>query len=65
MMSLAPAGGLVWTGFEPLTNFLSNSFQRATERAIAIGGAIGIISIGLRIIFGFERSYMGERTGEA
>jgi hypothetical protein len=64
MMSMAPAGYLVWSGFAPLADFLNASFNKASSRAIAIGGAIGVISIGLRIIFGYETSYLGEAGGE-
>jgi hypothetical protein len=64
MLSLAPAGNLLWTGFETIQIFLADSFLTGAERAIAIGGAVGVISLGLRIIFGFERSYLGERGEE-
>jgi hypothetical protein len=64
MLSLAPAGNLLWGGFSTIQIFLADSFLTGAERAIAIGGAVGIISIGLRIIFGYERSYMGERGEE-
>jgi hypothetical protein len=64
MMSMSPAGYLVWSGFAPIADFLNNSFNKGAQRAIAIGGALGVISIGLRIIFGYERSYLGESGGE-
>jgi hypothetical protein len=64
MLSLAPLTSGLWSGFEAIQVFLSDSFLTGAERAIAIGGAIGVISIGIRTILGFERSYMGERGEE-
>ena len=41
-------------------SFLMNNFVKAAERAIAIGGSLGVLATGLRIVLGLERSYLSE-----
>jgi len=44
----------------PVEAFLMDNFVKAAERAIAIGGSLGVLATGLRIVLGLERSYLSE-----
>jgi hypothetical protein len=63
-----PVGDLL-TGFLPegyrlsnLADWIMNVPNKAGQRAIMIGIALGIVSTSLRLILGIERSHLG---GEA
>lgn len=53
---------LLWTRYPDLVEWIMNVPNVVAYRAILIGAALGAIATGLRVIFGFERSYLG--TGE-
>jgi hypothetical protein len=68
MLGRVPVGDLI-TGFLPegyrlsnLADWIMNVPNKAGQRAIMIGIALGIVSTSLRLILGIERSHLG---GEA
>lgn len=50
----------VWTRYPDLVEWIMNVPNVVAFRAILIGVALGAIATGLRVIFGIERSYLGE-----
>ena len=50
----------VWTRYPDLVEWIMNVPNVVAFRAILIGAALGAIATGLRVIFGIERSYLGE-----
>lgn len=55
----APLGGAIWEGFLPLGSWISANVTGSTFRAITITMAIGVLSLGIRILLGMERGYLG------
>lgn len=68
MFGQAPLGELIWNrlfldhivSIDRLVHFwILDGFNVAGQRAILLGAAVGVISIGIKIILGIERSYLG------
>ena len=59
MIGRVSIGELVWKGFPGFTEWLLDVPNLAAKRAIAIGVGLGAVSIGLKIILGIERGYLG------
>jgi len=68
MFGQAPLGELIWNGLglnqllpiDRLINYwILGGFNTAGQRAILLGAAVGVISVGMKIILGIERTYMG------
>lgn len=59
MLKNAPIGSLIWAGFPVLGTWVLDVATTAVQRAILIGTGIGIILLGLRILLGYERGYLG------
>jgi len=61
MLGQVPIGNALTGGTAaPVEAFLMDNFVKAAERAIAIGGSLGVLATGLRIVLGLERSYLSE-----
>lgn len=60
MMGRAPVGELIWKSVPSVTNWFMDYPNMAGQRGIMIGAAIGALSLGLRILVGLERSYLGQ-----
>lgn len=57
----APMGELVWGGFDELIQWIRDYPSTSAKRAVLIGIGLGSITTSLRVIFGVERTYLGER----
>ena len=60
MAGRAPIGELVWKGAPAVSNWLMDYPNMAGQRGIMIGAAVGALSLGLRILVGLERAYLGQ-----
>jgi hypothetical protein len=60
MLRNAPIGNVIWTGFPVIGTWLLNIPNTAGNRAVFIGVGVGTILLGLRVLLGYERSYLGE-----
>jgi hypothetical protein len=59
MLGNAPVGSLIWTGFPGLKNWLLDVPISAATRSTFIGAGIAGILLGIRIIFGYEKKFLG------
>lgn len=59
MLGNAPVGQVIWSKFPDLGSWLTSIPNTAAMRGIMIGAAIGAISLGIRIMLGIERGYLG------
>jgi hypothetical protein len=60
MLRNAPIGNVIWTGFPVIGSWLLDVPSVAGNRAVFIGVGIGTVLLGLRVLLGYERSYLGE-----
>jgi len=60
MLGRAPVGEMVWKGIPKVTTWIMDYPNMAGQRGIIIGAAVGALSLGLRILVGLERSYLGQ-----
>lgn len=60
MLGRAPVGELIWKDVPRVTKWLMDYPNMAGQRGIIIGAAVGALSLGLRILIGLERSYLGQ-----
>lgn len=58
MIGRVPIGGAIWKWFPYIQDWVMIWPNTAGQRAILMGAAIGMIAMGLRIIFGIERPYL-------
>lgn len=59
MLGRAPIGPAVWPTFGPITSWIMAVPNNAGMRGITIGIALGVMSMGLRVLLGRERGYLG------
>ncbi len=60
MIGRVPIGYHIWSGFPRLSDWIMfDGPNMVGQRAILIGAALGAISMGLKMVFGIERSYLG------
>ena len=59
MLMNAPIGAVIWSGFPGLGKWIMDVPSAAVNRAVLIGVGIGSIIIGIRILLGYDRSYLG------
>jgi len=55
----APIGEIIWPGFAPLGAWLTDVILNAGTRAFVICAALGSVLLGLRMLLGIDRSYVG------
>jgi len=61
MLGQVPLGDELTFGLaSPMHAFLMGNVVKAGQRAIIIGGSLGVLATGLRIVLGLERSYLSE-----
>jgi hypothetical protein len=59
MMSTAPIGEVIWSGFGVLGPWVLDIPSTGSYRGMLITAALGLIALGFRTLFGFETSYVG------
>jgi len=59
LLGKAPVGVIIWSQFPALGKWIMNVPNAAAMRGIMIGAAIGAIAMGIRIMVGIERGYLG------
>jgi hypothetical protein len=59
MLGNAPIGGVIWTGFIDIGTWIQRIPMMSGIRGILIGAGLGAIAMGLRILTGRERGYLG------
>ena len=59
MLGRAPIGPAVWGEFTPITSWIMGIPNTAGMRGIIIGVALGTLSMGIRVLTGRERGYLG------
>ena len=59
MLGNAPIGGVVWSGFIDINTWIQRIPMMAGIRGILIGAGLGAIAMGIRILTGRERGYLG------
>jgi hypothetical protein len=59
MLGRAPIGPAIWPTFGPITSWVMAVPNNAGMRGITIGIALGVMSMGLRVLLGRERGYLG------
>ncbi len=59
MLGNAPIGEAIWSGFPDVKAWIMDVPNMAAQRGIIIGGGIGAIALGLRILMGIERGHLG------
>ena len=55
----APVGTVIWEGFGPLGTWLSSYIAGGTYRAVTLCLAVGSLALGIRILLGIDRGYLG------
>jgi len=59
MLGNAPIGGVIWPGFMDINTWIQRIPMMAGIRGILLGAGIGAIAMGIRILTGRERGYLG------
>ncbi|MBU1082499.1 MAG: hypothetical protein KKB59_18580 [Spirochaetes bacterium] len=62
MLQIAPIGGVIWSGFPLIGNWIMSVPNKGGFRGIMIAAGFGLLALAFRTIFGYERGYLG--TGE-
>lgn len=59
MLGNAPVGTVIYKGLPDIKDWIVNVPNMAAQRGIMIGAGIGAIALGIRILMGIERGYLG------
>lgn len=59
MLGRAPVGPAIWPDIGPITSWIMAVPNTAGMRGITIGVALGVLSMGIRVLLGRERGYLG------
>lgn len=59
MLGSAPIGEVIWSKFPVLADWIMQFPNLAGSRGVLVGAAVGTVGIGVRIILGIDRSYLG------
>jgi hypothetical protein len=59
MFGRAPVGPAVWPSIGPITSWIMAVPNTAGMRGILIGVSLGVLSMGIRLLLGRERGYLG------
>jgi len=59
MLQIAPVGGVIWSGFPILGNWIMDIPTTGGYRGIMVTAAFGLIALGFRTLFGYEKGYLG------
>ncbi len=64
MLGQVGIGAVMWSKFPLIKSWIMNVPNSSAMRGITITAALGLASTGLRIILGFDRTYLGSSSGE-
>lgn len=64
MLGQVGIGAAIWSKFPLIKEWVMNVPNSAAMRGITITAALGLVSTGLRIIIGLDRTYLGASKGE-
>ena len=59
MLGAIPLGSMLWNKFPLLADWILKYPNMAAQRGIIIGSALGGLALGVRVLLGIERGYMG------
>lgn len=59
MLGNAPIGETIWAQFPAIKAWIMDVPNMAAQRGIMIGAGVGAIALGMRILMGIERGYLG------
>lgn len=59
MLGRAPIGEAIWRQFPALADWIMQYPNLAGSRGVLVGAAVGTVGIGVRIILGIDRGYLG------
>lgn len=59
MFGRAPVGPAIWPSIGPITSWIMAVPNTAGMRGILIGVSLGVLSMGVRLLLGRERGYLG------
>jgi len=59
MIGRAPIGPAIWSDLGPITSWIMAVPNNAGMRGIMIGVALGVLAMGIRVLLGRERGYLG------
>lgn len=59
MIGRAPIGPAIWSDLVPIVSWIMAVPNTAGMRGIVIGVALGVLSMGIRVLLGRERGYLG------
>jgi hypothetical protein len=59
MLGRAPIGEAIWSQFPALADWIMQYPNLAGSRGVLVGAAVGTVGIGVRIILGIDRGYLG------
>jgi multisubunit Na+/H+ antiporter MnhG subunit len=62
MLGRAPVGEIIWNQFPVITEWIMKYPNLAGMRGVQIGVAVGVIAVGLRVLLGIDRHYLGGET---
>lgn len=60
MLGRVPAGHWIWHDMPGLVDWIMDVPNMVAQRGILIGAALGAVAMGLKMVFGIERSYLGK-----
>ncbi|MFH0848888.1 MAG: hypothetical protein V1857_05250 [archaeon] len=59
MLGRAPIGQAIWPAIGPITSWIMSVPNTAGMRGVTMGVALGTLSMGIRVLIGRERGYLG------
>jgi hypothetical protein len=59
LLGKAPVGEIIWDKFPAMGHWIMTVPNTAAMRGIMIGAAVGAIAMGIRVMIGIERGYLG------
>jgi len=59
MLGRAPVGEVIWKHFPAVADWIMKYPNLAGSRGVLIGAAVGTVGVGIRIILGIDRGYLG------
>jgi len=59
MLGRAPVGEIIWKQFPTIAEWIMRVPNLAGSRGVLIGAAVGTVGVGIRVILGIDRGYLG------
>jgi multisubunit Na+/H+ antiporter MnhG subunit len=59
MLGRAPIGEAIWSQFPVIADWIMKWPNLAGSRGVLVGAAVGTVGVGIRVILGIDRSYLG------